>query len=32
MFVRTFPDGHIAVRVGSTIFKGRPVQPAAASA
>ncbi|MFC4669234.1 hypothetical protein ACFO5X_11765 [Seohaeicola nanhaiensis] len=32
MFVRAFPDGHIAVRVGNTIFKGQPVQPAAVSA
>ena len=32
LFVRSFPDGHIAVRVGSMIFKGTPVQETAATA
>ena len=32
MFVRAFPDGHIAVKVGNTIFKGQPVQQADATA
>jgi biotin carboxyl carrier protein len=28
-FVRALPDGRIAVRVGSTIYKGQPVLAAA---
>ncbi len=24
-FVRAFPDGRIAVRVGTTVFRGHPV-------
>ncbi len=28
-FVRALPDGRIAVRVGDTIYEGRPVKQAA---
>jgi len=29
VFVRSLPDGRIAVRVGRTVYEGRPVQSAA---
>ena len=28
-FVRTYPDGRIAVKVGQTVYSGRPVGTAA---
>ena len=27
-FVKALPDGRIAIRVGSTVYKGQPVTPA----